>query len=76
MEAVYRLKPDELNSDFVKTIKKLFKNNEVEITITSAPANKGKEEFLKAIEDVKLRKNIVSFSVDEFEKFSKEISAR
>ncbi|MEI7802456.1 MAG: hypothetical protein WCI97_07430 [Bacteroidota bacterium] len=76
MEAVYRLKPDELNSDFVKTIKKLFKNNEVEITITSSPANKGKEEFLKAIEDVKLRKNIVSFSVDEFEKFSKEISAR
>lgn len=76
MEAVYRLKPDELNSDFVKTIKKLFKNNEVEIIITSSPTNKGKEEFLKAIEDVKLRKNIVSFSADEFEKFSKEISAR
>ena len=33
MEAVYQLKPNELNDDFLKTIKNLFGDKEVKITI-------------------------------------------
>ncbi len=76
MEATYRLKPSELDGDFIKAIKKIFKNSEVEITITSANGKKGEQEFLKAVEDVRLRKNIISFSPKEFEKLSKELSAK
>ncbi len=76
MEAIYRLKPSELNEDFIKLVRKLFKNKEVEITITSASGSKGKEEFMQAVEDVRLRKNIISFSPDDFKKFSEKLVAR
>ena len=64
MEATYRLKPAELNDEFIHAVKKLFRNQEIEIVISSSKKN-GKAEFLKAVEDVRLRKNIVSFSIDE-----------
>ena len=76
MEATYRLKSSELNEDFIKMIKKLFKNTAVEITITSASGSKAKEEFLKAVEDVKLRKNLISFSPDEFRLITEKFASR
>jgi len=36
MEAVYQLKPNELNDDFLKNIKNLFGYKEVKITIKDA----------------------------------------
>ena len=65
MEAVYHLKPSELDADFIKTIKQLFKSDEVKITIETVSKHARKDEFMKAVEDVRLRKNIVSFSPDE-----------
>lgn len=64
------MKTSELNDKFIKMLKSLFKDKEIEITISSAGAKKGKEDFLKAVEDVRLRKNLVSFSTDEFIDFS------
>lgn len=73
MEATYRLKPSELNEEFIKAIKKFFKDKELEITISSKENFKKQQEFIKAVEDVKLRKNLVSFSVDEFKSFSEKL---
>jgi len=33
MEAVYQLKPDELNDDFIRNIKNIFGDQEIRITI-------------------------------------------
>ncbi len=74
MQATYRLKTSELNNEFIKVIRKLFKNKEIDITISSADQQKGKEEFIQAIEDVRLRKNIISFSPDDFKKFSAKLT--
>ena len=76
MQATYRLKPSELNDDFVRIIRKLFKGDEIEITISTHSAEKKKKEFMKAVEDVRLRKNLVSFSVDEFKSFSEKLASR
>ncbi|MEO8086067.1 MAG: hypothetical protein ABI763_04560 [Bacteroidota bacterium] len=76
MEAIYRLKSSELNENFVKLIRKLFKNKDVEITITAANDKKGKDEFMKAVEDVRLRKNIVSFTSDDFKKYTSQLSTK
>lgn len=37
MEAIYKLKASEINSDLMDTIKTLFSNEEITITITSDP---------------------------------------
>ena len=75
MEATYRLKYSELNEDFLKVIRKLFKNKEIDITISTS--NKEDEvEFLKSMEDIKLRRNLISFSVDELKAFSEKLMQR
>ncbi len=38
MHATYQLKPDELNENFLHTIKKQFKNQTVEIAVSDVPA--------------------------------------
>ena len=48
----------------------------MEITITPASGIKAKEDFLKAVEDVKMRKNLISFSPDEFESFSGKLAPK
>jgi hypothetical protein len=37
MEAIYKLKASEINSNLMDTIKKLFSNKEITITITTGP---------------------------------------
>ena len=37
MEAIYKLKASEINSKLMDTIKKLFSNQEITITITTEP---------------------------------------
>lgn len=74
MEATYRLKPSELNIDFIKAVKKIFNDHEVEIKISTTNYKKGKLEFLKAIKDVRLRRNIISFSAEDYKKSFKKIT--
>jgi antitoxin YefM len=84
METVFRLKAKELDSKFLNAIKSLFKKEEeIEITVSSAmdedeteylmknPAMRNK--LLKAIEDVKQNKNLISFSGEEFEEYGKKL---
>ena len=44
METVYQLKPNELTDEFFNTIKKLFGNKEIKITIEENPQEEEKKE--------------------------------
>ena len=81
METVLRIKVSDLDVDFVKAIKTLFKKDrEIEITISSASdfglnQTETKEEYivriLKAANNV-AKGNVVSFTEDEFEKVTEQ----
>ena len=81
METVLRIKVSDLDVDFVKAVKTLFKKDrEIEITISSASdfglnQTETKEEYiariLKAANNV-ANGNVVSFTEDEFEKVTEQ----
>jgi len=81
METIFKLKATELDSKFIETIKNLFKDSEIEISIKtiqdeteyllSNPSNK--KHLLDAIKDVKKNKNIIRFTGKEFEELSAKL---
>ena len=81
METVFRLKESELNNRFLATIKSLFKEKEIEISISDTVDEtsfllkdpKNRAHLLEAIEEVKRNKNLVRFTGEEFEKYSKTL---
>lgn len=84
METVFRLNDKELTPRFFETIKELFKNQEIEITVRTAPSEtdylfaseSNKNHLLKAIEEVKANKNLIRFSVNEFDALNIELTAQ
>jgi|AntAceMinimDraft_17_1070374.scaffolds.fasta_scaffold41740_3 antitoxin YefM len=82
METIFRLKASELNSNFVTTLKALFRKREIEIIVSEVPSDetefllkdpKSREYLLEAIEEVKQNKNLVSFNGEEFEKYNQQL---
>jgi PHD/YefM family antitoxin component YafN of YafNO toxin-antitoxin module len=83
METIIRIKTNELTPDFLNKIKALFKNEEtLEISIspvsdfglTKKESKKSyKERVIKAIKNLESKKNIVTFSENEFERLSKDL---
>jgi hypothetical protein len=81
METVFKLKATELDSSFVKTIKNLFKDQEIEISIRTAKDETeyllssvaNKNQLIKAIEQIKNNQNLVSFSGEEFEDLAQKL---
>jgi len=81
MEAIYKLKANEINPNLMETIKKLFGSKEITITITTEtdeteyltanPANK--KHLLDAIKEVKKNKNLIRFTGKEFEELSEKL---
>jgi hypothetical protein len=77
MEAIYRLKTHELNTNLIDTIKKLFKGQEITITVTSEmdettyltmnPANK--DHLLESM----AQEPSVRFSPEEFKETIKKL---
>jgi hypothetical protein len=75
MDVTYRLKPEELNDDFFKTLKQLFLGKEVAITVEEVPdetnyllSNEAnRDHLLQAVEDMKSGMNVHTMSVDEME---------
>lgn len=73
MELTYRLNANELNEDFINTIKKLYKGKDLEVTVQvkedeteyllKSPANR--EQLLKAVKDVKNKKNMRTLNMDK-----------
>jgi antitoxin YefM len=75
MFATYQINSDELNFDFLKSIKETFKGKAIEISIMDYDETdyllrspKNKEILLERINDVKNGKNLTTLSVEEFEK--------
>ena len=84
METVFKLKAKELDNNFLNAIKSLFKKDEdIQITISSNPCEDETEylmknpvmrsKLLEAIEEIKQNKNLVSFTGEEFEEYSKKL---
>ena len=81
METVFKLKDEELDSTFIDSVKNLFKDKEIEISIKpiqdeteylfNSPANK--KHLLDAIKEIKLNKNLIQFTSDEFEELSEKL---
>lgn len=81
METVFKLKANELDSSFIDSIKNLFKDREIEISIKptqdetefllQTPANK--KELLEALKEVKKNKNLIRLTGKEFEELSKKM---
>lgn len=77
MEAIYKLKANEINPNLMETIKKLFGNKEITISITSEP---DETEYLTAypankkhlLESI-AQEPTVSFTAVEFEKHVEDL---
>ena len=75
MDVTYRLKPEELNDDFFRTIKQMFLGKEVAITVEEVPdeteyllSNEAnRKHLLQAVEDIKHGRNVHTISIEEME---------
>ena len=74
MNAIYQLKADELDENFVNSIKEAFKDKEIEIAVYErdetayllrSPANR--EHLLNAIADVEKSQNIITADQEQFQ---------
>ena len=72
MEAIYKLKANEINPNLMETIKKLFSGKEITITITTEP---DETEYLiaypankKHLLESMAQEPTISFTSEEFEK--------
>jgi len=82
METVLRIKVSDLDVDFIKAIKSLFKKeSEIEITVSSATdfglnKTETKEEYIarikKAIKNVE-KGNLISFTEEKFDKLNEHL---
>lgn len=83
METIIRIKQDELNLDFLNTIKAMFKNEE-ELEISISPVfdfgltkKENPKMYInrlnKAIENLESKKNTVSLSEEEFDALSNNL---
>jgi hypothetical protein len=77
METIYRLKASELNMEFVESIKELFKDEEIILSIVPARKTSGKKvkyavgllESIKNVEEGKVK----TLSGKEFEKLTDDL---
>ncbi len=77
MESTFILKPEELNSDFLNTLKRLFKNSpQLQISVStsedfgllqSETVQQQLERIEKCFVEVEAKKNIISFSENELD---------
>lgn len=79
MYTLYKINADELDSSFLKSLKEMFKNKEIEIVVCEAgqieedetayllksPANR--EYLLKAIENTAHERNLITIKLDELQ---------
>ena len=81
METVFKLNAKELDMSFIDSIRNLFKDHDIEISIKQvedeteyllkSPENK--KNILEAITDVKKNKNLIRFTAQEFEELTEKL---
>ncbi len=74
MQTIYQINADELDENLLNSIKALFKNKEIEITVSErdetayllrSPANR--EHLLNTVNDVNENKNIITPDQEQFQ---------
>jgi antitoxin YefM len=74
MDAIYRVKADELDQSFLDALKATFKDKEIEIAVYErdetayllrSPANR--EHLLRALTDVEAARNVVEPEQEQFQ---------
>ncbi len=73
MELTYRLNASELNEEFLKTIKKLYKGKNLEVTVQVVEDETeyllkteiNRTQLLKAVKDVEKRKNLQTIDLEK-----------
>ncbi|HRW09800.1 MAG TPA: hypothetical protein P5121_32085 [Caldilineaceae bacterium] len=79
MKSVYRLNAEELDYQFLESLKSLFKNKEIEIVVSevdetaylmSSAANR--RHLLQAIKNIEEGTNLITVDIDELEALADE----
>jgi antitoxin YefM len=74
MQTIYQINANELDDTLLQSIKVMFKNKEIEITVSErdetdylmrSPANR--DYLLRVINDVELKQNLVSPNQEQFQ---------
>ena len=75
MITTFKLNSSELNNDFIESIKKLFFNKNIEIVIKAdnQPQEIFSEKLINSINNIENNENIKTFTLDEFQEFSKSL---
>ncbi len=76
MITTFKLNTAELNMDFIESVKKLFLNKEIEILIKTAGKNidfNYSDNLINAINNIEKKENIKTFTINEFNEFSKSL---
>jgi antitoxin YefM len=81
METVFKLKAKDLDKSFIDSVRNLFKDHEIEISIKQvqdetdyllkSPENK--RDLLEAINDIKKNKNLIRLTAQEFEELTEKL---
>ncbi len=77
MTTTFRLKANEFNNDFIVALRKLFRDNEIEISVTNLTEKPSSYsvELIDAARDVEKGENVVEFTMDEFKAYSDKLAA-
>ncbi len=74
MQTIYQIKADELDESILESIKALFKNKEIEITVTERDetayllrSEANREYLLRVVEDVENNRNIITPNPEQFQ---------
>ncbi len=72
MYTTYRLRADELDNDFVESLKTLFKDKEIEIIVSEVDetaylfqSEANKKRLLQAVQNINNQQNLVEVSLDD-----------
>lgn len=81
METIFKLKATELDRSFIESVKSLFKDREIEISIKPTQdesdyllnTSANRKQLMEAIKEIKNNKNLVHFSGKEFDEMSEKL---
>jgi arsenate reductase-like glutaredoxin family protein len=74
MTTTFRLKANEFNNDFIEALKKLFRDNEIEITVSDLSETvEYSKELLQSIQNIEEGKDLISFTNEEFAEYSNKL---
>ena len=74
MQTIFRMNADELDQNFLESLKTLFKNKEIEITVSErdetkyllrSPANR--QRLLRAVREIEESRNIIVPEQEQFQ---------